>query len=110
MKGKRFTDEQITYALRQAEGGTAVVDVCRQLGVSAASHYLLKKRYGRLDMTEIREMRQLRDAGPVWAEHAKPKRHREREIADVARLSGSPSKGRAHRAEIQFLPHPPPAP
>jgi hypothetical protein len=31
MKGKRFTDEQITYALRQAEGGTPVVDVCRQL-------------------------------------------------------------------------------
>jgi putative transposase len=33
MKGKRFTEEQITYALRQAEGGTPVVDVCRQLGV-----------------------------------------------------------------------------
>jgi putative transposase len=29
MKGKRFTDEQIAYALRQAEGGTPVVDVCR---------------------------------------------------------------------------------
>jgi len=44
MKGKRFTDEQITYALRQAEAGTPVADVCRQLG-----------------MTEIRELRQLRD-------------------------------------------------
>ena len=33
MKGKRFTDEQITYALRQAESGTPVADVCRQLGV-----------------------------------------------------------------------------
>ena len=40
MKGKRFTEEQITYALRQAEGGTPVVDVCRQLGVSEASFYL----------------------------------------------------------------------
>jgi len=30
MKGKRFTDEQITYALRRAEGGTPVADVCRQ--------------------------------------------------------------------------------
>jgi putative transposase len=40
MKGKRFTEEQINYALRQAEGGTPVVDVCRQLGVSEASFYL----------------------------------------------------------------------
>ena len=43
MKGKRFTEEQTTYALRQAEGGTPVVDVCRQLGVSEASFYLWKK-------------------------------------------------------------------
>ena len=61
MKGKRFTDEQITYALRQAEGGTPVADVCRQLGVSEASFYLWKKKYGKLGMTEIRELRQLRD-------------------------------------------------
>ena len=43
MKGKRFTEEQITYARRQAEGGTPVVDVFRQLGVSKASFYLWKK-------------------------------------------------------------------
>ena len=61
MKGKRFTDEQITYALRQAEGGTLVADVCRQLGVSEASFYLWKKKFGRLGLTEIRELRQLRD-------------------------------------------------
>jgi putative transposase len=61
MKGKRYTEEQITYALRQAESGTQVADVCRQLGVSEASFYLWKKKYGKLGMTEIREMRQLRD-------------------------------------------------
>jgi putative transposase len=61
MKGKRFTDEQIAYALRQAEGGTPVADVCRQLGVSEASFYLWKKKYARLGLTEIRELRQLRD-------------------------------------------------
>ena len=44
MKGKRFTDEQITYALRQAEGGTLVADVCRQMGVSEASFYVWKKK------------------------------------------------------------------
>lgn len=61
MKGKRFTEAQITYALRQAESGTPVADVCRQLGVSEASFYLWKKKYGKLGMTELREMRQLRD-------------------------------------------------
>jgi putative transposase len=61
MKGKRFTDEQIAYALRQAEGGTPVADVCRQLGVSEASFYLWKKKYAKLGLTKIRELRQLRD-------------------------------------------------
>lgn len=61
MKGKRFTDEQIAYALRQAEGGTPIADVCRQLGVSEASFYLWKKKYAKLGLTEIRELRQLRD-------------------------------------------------
>jgi putative transposase len=42
MKGKRLSDEQITYALRQAEGGTPVADVCRQIRVSEASFYLWK--------------------------------------------------------------------
>jgi putative transposase len=61
MKRSRFTEEQILYALRQVEGGTAAADVCRQLGCSEASFYLWKKRYGNLGLTEIKELRQLRD-------------------------------------------------
>ena len=61
MKKSRFTEEQITYALRQAESGTPVADVCRQLGVSEASFYVWKKKYGKLDLTELRELRRLRD-------------------------------------------------
>ena len=61
MKKLRFTEAQITYALRQAESGTPEPDVCRQLGCSEASFYLWKKRYGNLGVSELREIRQLRD-------------------------------------------------
>lgn len=61
MKKSRFTDEQITYALRQVESGTPPADVCRQLGCSEASFYIWKKRFGGLGLTEVRELRQLRD-------------------------------------------------
>ncbi len=61
MKKSRYTEEQISYALRQAESGTPVADVCRQLGVSEASFYLWKRKYGNLGVTELRELRQLRD-------------------------------------------------
>ena len=61
MKKSRFTEEQITFALRQAEAGTPVADICRQLGVSEASFYVWKKKYGKLGLTELYELRQLRD-------------------------------------------------
>ncbi|RYE48537.1 MAG: transposase [Hyphomicrobiales bacterium] len=46
MKRSRFSEEQIAYALRLAESGTAVVDVCRQIGVSEATYYTWKKKFG----------------------------------------------------------------
>ena len=46
MKKSRFTEEQVTYALRQAEGGTAVEDICRSLGISQATFYLEEKIRG----------------------------------------------------------------
>ncbi|GIK36104.1 MAG: transposase [Gammaproteobacteria bacterium] len=61
MAKPRFTPEKISYALRQAEAGVPVGDVCRQMGCSEASFYLWKKRYGNLGVTEVRELRQLRD-------------------------------------------------
>ena len=68
MKRSRYSDEQIAYALRQAESGTAVADVCRQLGIAEATYYVWKKKYGHLGTTELRELRQLRE------ENAKLKR------------------------------------
>ncbi len=57
----RFSAEQITMALRQAEAGTPVDEICRKLGVSQATFFRWKKRFGSLGVPEIRELRQLRD-------------------------------------------------
>ena len=61
MKRSKFTEAQITYALRQADGGTPVPDVCRQLGVSEATFYVWKKKYAHLGVSELRRLRQLED-------------------------------------------------
>jgi putative transposase len=61
MKRSRFSEEQITYALRQAESGTAVADVCRQLGVSEATFYVWKKKFAHLGVSELRRLRQIEE-------------------------------------------------
>ena len=61
MKKSRFSEEQVAYALRQAESGTAVADVCRQLGVSEATFYVWKKKYAHLGVSEMRRLRQLEE-------------------------------------------------
>jgi putative transposase len=61
MKKSRHTEDQIAFAPRQTEIGTPVADVCRQKGVSEASFYVWKREYGKLSLTEIRELQQLRD-------------------------------------------------
>jgi putative transposase len=61
MKRSKFSEEQVAYALRQAESGTPVSDVCRQLGVSEATFYLWKKKYAHLGVSELRRLRQLED-------------------------------------------------
>ncbi len=61
MKRSRFSEAQITYALRQAESGTPVADVCWQLGVSETTFYVWKKKYAGLGIAELRELRQLRE-------------------------------------------------
>ena len=59
MKRKRFTEEQITYALRQAESGTPVVEICRKLGVSEQTFYRWKKKYAGMGVAELRRLKQL---------------------------------------------------
>jgi putative transposase len=61
MKRSRFTEEQIAYALRQVDSGTAPADVCRQVGVSEATFYLWKKKYAHLGVSELRRLRLLEE-------------------------------------------------
>lgn len=59
MKTSKFTEAQIIYALRQAEGGTKVAEVCRKMGISEATFYNWKKKYGGLGTSELRRLKQL---------------------------------------------------
>ena len=61
VKKSRFTEEQIAFALKQAELGTAVAEICRKLGVSEATFYLWKKKFGGLGPSELRRLRQLEE-------------------------------------------------
>lgn len=60
MRKSRYSDEQIAAALRQAETGTPVAEITRKLGISEATFYTWKKRFGSFGTPEIRELRQLR--------------------------------------------------
>jgi putative transposase len=61
MKKSRFTDQQIAFALQQAEAGTSVEEVCRKLGVSPATFFRWKKVYGGLMPSEVRKLKQLEE-------------------------------------------------
>ena len=61
MKRSKFSEEQIVYAIRQAESGTPIGDVCRQLGVSEATFYTWKKKYAHLGVSELRRLRQVEE-------------------------------------------------
>jgi putative transposase len=61
MRTSRFSEEQITMALCQAEAGTPIEEICRKLEVSQASSFRWRKQYGGMGVSELRELRQLRD-------------------------------------------------
>jgi putative transposase len=61
MKKSKFTEAQIVFALRQADNGVKVEEVCRKLGISEATFYNWKKKYGSLGVSELRKLKQLEE-------------------------------------------------
>jgi putative transposase len=61
IKKSRFTEQQIAFALQQAEGGTSVEEVCRKMGIRQATFFRWKKVYGGLMPSEVRRLKQLEE-------------------------------------------------
>jgi putative transposase len=61
MKKTKFIEAQIVFAIKQSETGTAIKEVCRKMGISEATFYNWKKKYGGLGVTELRRLKQLEE-------------------------------------------------
>src|SRR5215204_2797191 len=61
MKKSRFSEQQIAFVLRQAEEGTPIAEVCRKAGISEASFYSWRKKYGGLLPSEMKRLKQLEE-------------------------------------------------
>ena len=61
MKRSRYTEEQIAFALLQAEGGTSVGEVCRKMGISENTFYRWKRKFFGMGVVELRRLRQLEE-------------------------------------------------
>jgi putative transposase len=58
---KRYTEEQVAFALRQAESGTAVSEIVRKMGIAEQTFYRWKRKYAGLGVAELRRLKQLEE-------------------------------------------------
>jgi putative transposase len=61
MKGERYSQERIVYALERVEAGAKGSEVCRELGVSEATFYAWKKKHGGMGVAELGKLKQLEE-------------------------------------------------
>lgn len=64
MKKSRFTDSQIIAVLKQTEAGTPVPDLCRQHGISSATFYKWRSKFGGMDASMVSQLKELQDENP----------------------------------------------
>ncbi len=86
MRQSRFSEEQIIGMLREQEAGGKTADVCRKHGISSATFYKFKAKYGGLDVSDARRLRALED------ENTKLKKLLAEAMLDVAMLKDINSK------------------
>jgi putative transposase len=80
MKGSRFSEEQIIGILREQEAGATTADVCRKYGISEATFYKYKAKFGGLDVSDAKRLKSLED------ENAKLKKLLAEAMLDIAVL------------------------
>lgn len=61
MKRSRFSETQVVAILKEAEAGRSVTEVCREHGISSATYYAWKSKYGGMEAAELKRMRQLEE-------------------------------------------------
>ena len=83
MRKSRFTETQIVKTLKQVEGGRTVKEVCRELGISEATYFNWKSKYGGMEVSEAKRLREL-----------------EQEIARLKRLLGEAELDRSAMKEV----------
>ncbi len=86
MKRKRFSEEQIIGILKQHESGVSTADVCREHGISSATFYKWKAKFGGLEVSDARRLKALED------ENAKLKKLLAEQLLDNAMLKDVASK------------------
>jgi len=61
MRKSKFSESPIVQTLKQVEGGRQVKDVCRELGISDATYYVWKSKYGGMEASDVRRLRELEE-------------------------------------------------
>ncbi len=61
MKKSRYTESQIVKALKEVEGGRNVKDMCRELGISEATYYNWRTKYGGMEASDVKRLKELED-------------------------------------------------